>query len=73
MSIHRFRASTFKLLIPLLVAVLILTPFAADSAYASDEPPTTEDVAAHQLACEDGACSFHLDMGSETPSWLPAT
>jgi hypothetical protein len=27
----------------------------------------------HQLACDEGVCSLHLDLGDEAPSWLPAT
>ena len=62
-----------RIVAPLLLALLLLTSFAAGTAHAADEPPVDAAVMDHQLACENGVCSLRIDLGAETPTWLPAT
>ncbi len=70
----RGKMQILRVLIPLLLAIgLLLSPYAAGGAYASDQPPLTEENPPdHQLACMDGECSLRIDLGEDAPAWLPA-
>ena len=61
-----------KIVFAVLLACLLFTPLAMGTANAASEFPGSA-ATAHQIACDEGVCSLHLDLGDQAPPWLPAT